>query len=98
MASNAEVKLHVKGIGEVFNSSGVVGKLESMANAIANEAQAKTEELYPSSGFERPHYGAKPYTTTHGNTGMFVTAQTPLGREAQARHNVLTQAMDAGRG
>ena len=96
--SDWEVKIHVKGVGDTFRQSGVVGELESMGNAIANEATALTNEHYPDNGFELSHFGVERYTTTHGNVGFSVYPRTPLAKRAQAEHSVLTQAMDAGRG
>ena len=90
--------MHVKGVGETFRQSGVVNKLDDMGRVTAAEASALTDEHYPDNGFEKSHYGYKRYTTSHGNTGVVVAAETYLGRVAQAKHNVLTKAMNAARG
>lgn len=98
MAKEWTVEIHVRGVNEVFRQSGVVDKLGDMGRKIAAEASALTNEQYPNNGYEMSHYGSDLYTTTHGTTGVFVHPNTNLGREAQARHNVLTKAMNAARG
>ena len=96
--AKADVKIHIRGVEQAFRESGVVEKLEEMAERIADSANEKTNALYPDNGYQKDHFEAKRYKTSHGNTGFIVGSQTKLARAAQAHHNVLTQAMDAGRG
>lgn len=97
MASDVRVVIHSNGVGDVFRSGGVVGKLEEMGEAIKNEANSRMVELYPDNRFQDEHFEMHQYKTSYGNVGVSVGTNTYLARVAQARHSVLTQAMDAGR-
>lgn len=94
---SVEVKMLPKGVGAVFNSAGVVGKLEQMGDAIKNEANSKMVGLFPGNRFPEEHFTAERYRTTHGNTGIQVKTNTYLSRVAQAKYSTLTQSLDAGR-
>ena len=96
--ADVEVKILPKGVGEVFDSPGVVGKLGQMARRIATEANDQIQAVYPDNGYKRlDHYVVDTYETTHGNTAYQVAPNTYLARKAQAHHSVLTKAMSAGR-
>lgn len=98
MANVLKVKFNLRGVEEAFRSGGVVDKMHGMADEICESANQKTDEHYPKEGFKKPHFVVKEYKTSYGNTGFYVRGNTPLGNRAQAEHNVLTEAMDAGRG
>lgn len=93
-----DVKIHMRGVEEVFRSQGIVSKMEQCADKICDAANDATNELYTTEGYELPHYEVQQYKTTHGNVGFNVHARTRLGKMAQSEHSVLTQAIDAGRG
>lgn len=98
MGDVIKVTIHLRGVEEVFRSSGIVTLMEDSANSICENAISLTEELYPKSGFKVPHFEVQRYTTSHGNVGFNVHNRTPLGGRAQAEHSVLTHSIAAGKG
>lgn len=90
-------KWNMRGVEEVFRSSGVVSDERSRMQRVCDKANELVEELYPNNGYAMPHFVLQQYRTTHGNVGYNVHANTDLAKHAQAKHSVLTRAMDAGR-
>lgn len=97
MAKVERVQIHMRGVEEAFRSDGVVDDMRKRMKRICDEANDKLEELYPNNGYKQPHFVVQEYQTTHGNVGFNVHNFSPLAGHAQAKHSVLTQAMDAGR-
>ena len=94
MASGVRVQLHLSGVKAVLNDDGVMADCMRRAEAIASAADA----LMPENGLHTDqHHVAREGTTSRGNRGAFVITATNVAKAMQAKHNTLTQALDAGR-
>ena len=90
-----KVKLHLSGVREVLNDNRVIADCMRRANAIASAADAQM----PEGGYtSAKHHVVREGTTSRGNRGAFVITATNEAKAMQAKHNTLTNALDAGRG
>jgi hypothetical protein len=95
MASGVRVRLHLSGVKAVLNDDGVIADCMRRANAIASAADAQM----PEGGYtSAKHHAVREGTTSRGNRGAFVITATNEAKAMQAKHNTLTNALDAGRG
>lgn len=94
--ASPKVKIHLRGVREVFAQPGVTAELLRRGEAIAEAATANVVALgYP----DYDHHKAE--VRTSRKTGAPIVAvhgTTHEAAAAQARHSTLTRAMDAGRG
>lgn len=92
MASGIRVQMNHRGAAEILKSREVAKKLDEMGKAIMDEAN----ENAPKHGYDKH----EPFAMSSGTSDrawVNVYARTSLGKWMQAKHNTLTQAMDAGR-
>jgi len=95
MASGVRVKLHLSGVREVLNDNRVIADCMRRAEAIARAADA----MMPENGMRTDeHHAAREGTTSRGNREALVITTTDVSKAMQAKHNTLTNALDAGRG
>ena len=95
MGSGVRVKLHLSGVREVFNASGVTADLMRRARAIASRA----DSLMPDGGYtQAEHHRVAEGITSIGTHSAIVATNTNEAKAMQAKHSTLTRAMDAGRG
>lgn len=92
MANGIKVEIDSHGAQSILKSSEVAEKLESMGRAITNKANG----MAPEHGYKQQ----EPFAMESGVSDrafVNVYTRTTLGKRMQAKHNTLTQAMDAGR-
>ena len=90
--ANVKVKMNSQGALEILKSHEVAEKLESMGKAIKDAANNKA----PEHGYtEQEPFAMESGTTDRAFVNVYT--RTTLGKRMQAKHNTLTQAMDAGR-
>lgn len=94
MARCAKVELHLSGVKAVLNDDGVIADCMRRAEAIASAADA----LMPGNGMRTDrHHVAREGVTSRGNREALVITATNVAKAMQAKHNTLTNALDAGR-
>ena len=94
MASGVKVTLHLSGVRKALNEPGVVEDCVRRCKAIADAANDDA----PKHGYkEREPFAAEEGKTGRGNKCGVAYTRTDLGKRMQAKHDTLTQAMDAGR-
>jgi len=95
MASGVRVKLHLSGVKAVLNDDGVIADCMRRAEAVARAADAQM----PEGGYtSAEHHVVREGRTSRGNREVLVVTNTNEAKAMQARHNTLTNALDAGRG
>lgn len=92
---DVRVKLKLSGVKQVLNSDGAVNAAMKSARQICAAANAEA----PKHGYyKRQPFAVEQSKTSKGNKCAVVYTRTDLGKAMQAKHNTLTQAIDAGRG
>ena len=92
MARGIRVKINEQGAVQVLKSRAVTEKLNDMGKKITDAANGKA----PEHGYTEQ----TPFAMESGATDrafVNVYTRTNLGKAMQAKHDTLTQAMDAGR-
>jgi len=94
--ASPKVEIHMRGVRDVFSQPGVTADLLRRGEAIARQADANVVAL----GYQdTEHHIAEVRTSRKVGTPIVaVHGITHEALAAQARHNTLTNALDAGRG
>lgn len=90
--ANVRVVIDSAGARDVLKSRKVAEKLEGMGKKITDAANEKA----PEHGYTE-HEPFAMESGTSDRAWVSVYTRTDLGKRMQAKHNTLTQAMDAGR-
>lgn len=93
MANGIRVEINSDEAERILKSREVADKLEDMGKKITDAANDKA----PEHGYTEQ----EPFAMESGTTDrafVSVYTRTNLGKAMQAKHDTLTQAMDAGRG